>query len=68
MNKHTFKIFILISNMVILFALTFLVKKWGMFIPWPGTELTPPPVELWNLNHWATREVPMINTGKYNLH
>ena len=26
-------------------------------VPQPRIELTPPAVEAWSLNHWATREV-----------
>ena len=31
----------------------------GILVPWPGTELTPPAVEVRSLNHWTSREVSM---------
>ena len=30
----------------------------GIPAPWPGTELVPPAVEAWSLNHWTAREIP----------
>ena len=29
-------------------------------VPRPGIKPTPPALEVWNLNHWTTREVPII--------
>ena len=29
---------------------------WGL-VPWPGSDLGPPALGVWNLSHWATREV-----------
>ena len=29
-----------------------------ILVPWPGIEPTPPALEAWSLNHWATSEVP----------
>ena len=33
----------------------------GVLVPWPGIEPTPPEVEVQNLNHWITREMPTFN-------
>ena len=30
----------------------------GVLVSGPGMEPMPPAVEVWNLNHWTTREVP----------
>ena len=32
-----------------------------MLVPQPGMEPMPPAVEMWSLNHWTTREVPVVN-------
>ena len=32
----------------------------GILVPWPGIEPAPPTLEVWHLNHWATREVPVF--------
>ena len=29
-------------------------------VPRPGIKSTPPALEVWNLNHWTTRKVPII--------
>ena len=31
----------------------------GVLVPQPGTEPRSPAVEVWNLNHWTTRKVPL---------
>ena len=30
---------------------------YGILVPRPGIEPTPPAVEAWNLNHWTAKEV-----------
>ena len=35
-----------------------------IFLPQPGTELTPPAVEAWSPKHWITRQVPDYATLK----
>ena len=30
-----------------------------IFVPWPGIKPRPPALGGWNLNHWATSEVPV---------
>ena len=42
--------------------LLFLATPLGcrILVPWPGTEPVPPAVEAWSLNHWTTREVPIL--------
>ena len=32
---------------------------YGILVPWPGFKPGPPAVEVWSLNHWTTREVPI---------
>ena len=32
----------------------------GMLVPWPGIKSVPSALEAWNLNHWITREVPLL--------
>ena len=32
---------------------------YGILVPQPGFKLIPPAVEVWSLNHWTTREVPV---------
>ena len=39
------------------FAFLFLVFGRRILIPQPRTELMPPAVEAWSLNHWTAREV-----------
>ena len=36
----------------------------GILVPQPGIEPTPPAVEAQSLNHWTTREVPVIQLLK----
>ena len=31
----------------------------GILVPQPGIKPMPPAVEVWSLNHWTTREVPV---------
>ena len=31
---------------------------YGILVPQPGIEPTPPAMEVWSLNHWIAREVP----------
>ena len=31
----------------------------GILVPWQGTELVPPALGVWSLNHWTIREVPV---------
>ena len=31
-----------------------------ILVPQPGMEPTPPVAQVWNLNHWTTREVPAV--------
>ena len=33
----------------------------GILVPQPGIEPVPPAMEAWRLNHWTTREVPLIS-------
>ena len=33
----------------------------GILVPRPGIELVPPALEAWVLNHWTTREVPLLS-------
>ena len=33
----------------------------GILVPQPEIELMPPAVEVQNLNHWITREVPQLH-------
>ena len=33
----------------------------GILFPRPGIEPVPPAVEVWSLNHWTAREVPLSN-------
>ena len=28
-------------------------------VPWPGIKPMPPALEVWSLNHWTSREIPM---------
>ena len=30
-----------------------------ILVPQPGIEPVPPAVEVWSLNHWTTKEVPL---------
>ena len=30
----------------------------GILVPQPGIKPASPAVEMWSLNHWATKEVP----------
>ena len=32
---------------------------WNL-VPWPEIELCPTLLGVWTLNHWTTREVPLI--------
>ena len=32
----------------------------GILVPWPGIEPGAPEVEVWNPNHWTTREFPRM--------
>ena len=32
-----------------------------ILVPWPGSEPVPPALETWSLNHWSTREAPVIH-------
>ena len=32
----------------------------GILVPQPGIEHVPPALEAWSLNHWTSREVPML--------
>ena len=32
----------------------------GILVPRPGIEPVPPPLGVWSLNHWTTREVPKL--------
>ena len=32
----------------------------GILVPQPGIKPVPPAVEAWSLNHWTTREVPIM--------
>ena len=34
---------------------------YGIVVPWPGIEPTPPAVEAWSLNQWAAREAPWLD-------
>ena len=38
--------------------------RWDL-VHWPGIEPEPPALEAWSLNHWITREVPVINVCVY---
>ena len=31
---------------------------YGILVPWPGIEPTPPAMEAWSVKHWSTKEVP----------
>ena len=35
--------------------------SYGILVPQPEIELTPPAVEVWNFNHWIAREVPQLH-------
>ena len=39
--------------------LFFLAKACRIWVPWPGIEPAAPEWRAWDLNHWATREVPL---------
>ena len=32
-----------------------------ILVPWPGIEPRPTALEVWSLNHWTTREVPVLS-------
>ena len=32
----------------------------GILVLWPGIEPMPPAMEVWSLNHWTAREVPLL--------
>ena len=32
----------------------------GILVPWPGIEPMHPAMEVWSLNHWTAREVPLL--------
>ena len=42
------------------FAVDFFLATPGISVPQQGIELRPPAVEAWSLNHWSTREIPVI--------
>ena len=33
---------------------------YGILVPLSGIEPVPPAVEAWNLNHWTSKEVPLL--------
>ena len=39
----------------------------GILVPWPGIEPVPPALEAWSLNHWTTREVPVLQETPLNF-
>ena len=43
--------------------LTLSCSTWDL-VPWPGTEPGPPSLGAWSLNHWTTREVPVLTIFK----
>ena len=46
------------SPLVYWFLFIFCPVARGILVPQPGIRCTPPVLEVWSLNHWATREVP----------
>ena len=32
---------------------------WGILLPQPVIEPTPPTAEAWTVNHWTSREIPV---------
>ena len=44
------------------FLITYLfrphLEAYGILVPQPGTEPTPPALDAWSLNHWTARNFP----------
>ena len=55
-----------ISPHLLFVCLFFHHIAYGILAPRPGIGPAPPAVEVWNLNHWTTREVPTSNYFKAN--
>ena len=36
-----------------------------IIVPQPGIEPASPAVEAWSLNHWTTREIPVVSFSKF---
>ena len=49
---------------VIIPFLFFGCTSWHAVLPWPGIKPVPLAVEGWRLNHWTTREAPIIILDK----
>ena len=44
-----------------LFVCLFLAVPWEILVSWPGMEPTLPASKVESLNHWTTREVPVVS-------
>ena len=38
------------------------LKAYRILVPWPGIEPMTPAMEVWSLNHWASRGLPSLQT------
>ena len=52
-------LFIWLCQVFVLACRIFSCDVWDL-VPWPGIEPRPPALGAWSLNHWITREVPLI--------
>ena len=52
-----------------IFTYSMWALSWGMqdLVPWPRINPRPPALGMWNLNHWATREVPGLVLTKNSV-
>ena len=51
-----------------------LVVAWELFgwsmwdiVPWSGLEPRSPPLRVWSLSHWTTKEVPIVTDINHNM-
>ena len=60
-NKLVCKIFYFLNFPYSLFIFNFLAIWHGLWdlVPWPGIKPMPPALDVWSLNHWTAREIPL---------
>ena len=56
---YHFNMFIYLSFFSFFFFFWSLCSAYGILVPQPGIEPMSPAVQVWSLNHWTLREVPL---------
>ena len=65
LNLNTY-LFIWLSRIFSCGVRTLSCYMWNLD-PWPGVEPGPPALEVWQLGHWTTRDVPIVSTSDFFL-